>query len=756
MNIFGLAVGLAAFMLIMLFIQHESNYDRFHKHYNDIYRIVVGDFNDAHNGSPAQLAPYLKERVPEIEKYVRMDEKEDIMVFHEDECFFENDLLYADNELFDVFSFPIIHGDNVKPLEEPNSLVITESIAKKYFKQEDPIGKTLLLFEDMQPYTIKAVTANPPGNSTIRFNFIIPFDVMAKKSSWGMFNYTTYLLIQHKGKNDVERKIQKLSIDRGDRITKLSLVRLQPLKDLRFEHVRGNHFPTIERKYIFIYLSAAFFVLFLAVINYTNLASAISVKRAREVALKKIAGSSKNRIILEILLESIILSLIALVFALIVVELLRSVFSQAIQTKLVFDYAKIPFYVVVTIITGIFAGFYPAIICVRFNIMCLLKESLYKGKTGVRFRNILVLVQFGITSFLLICALTFTQQLNFLKEEELGMNPEKVFMLEIHWPGVKVAELKNELQNCSSVENVTTTSYGAGLVNWNQTAYWPGSTKEERTTMFVHKVDKDFFETLGIEMLEGDKMLDNLKRRDKVYYVLNESARKYIGWNKVQGKEFSVFGPQNYGEALGVFRDIKFRSLHHKVEPGAFIVKRDVVKDKMLIKSKSGNKTEIMNLVKAKWAIFAPPNTPFLFSSMEEDFANLYQSENRTTKIVTYFTIVAMLISFFGLYGLATYIALQRTKEIGVRKVMGSTVEGIIKLLIGKFLKWVLVAFVISAPLAYIYMQNWLENYAYHAEITGEVFFMAGLFALGIGFFSVLFQACIAANRNPAVSLRHE
>lgn len=756
LNIFGLSVGLSAFMLIMLFVQHERNYDRFHKHYNDIYRVVVGDHNDAHDGSPAQLAPYLKERVPEVEKYVRMDEKEDIIVYHENECFFENDLLFADNEFFDVFSFPIIHGDNLKPLGEPNSLVITESIADKYFKHEDPIGKTLLLFEDMQPFTVNAVTANPPGNSTIKFNFIIPFEIMAKKSSWGMFNYTTYLLIQHKEKNDAERKIQKLSIDRGDRITKLNLVRLQPLKDLRFEHIRGNNFPTIERKYIFIYLSAAFFVLFLAIINYTNLASAISIKRSREVALKKIVGSSKNRIIFEMLLESIILSLIALAFAFIMVELLRSVFSQAIQAKLEFDYSKIPFYVVVTLIAGIFAGFYPAIICARFNVMCLLKESLYKGKKGERFRNILVLVQFGITSFLLICALTFTQQLNFLKEEELGMNPEKVFMLEVHWPGVKVAELKNELQNCSSVENVTTTSYGAGLVNWNQTAYWPGSTEKERTNMFVHNVDKDFFETLGIEMLEGKKMVENLKREDKVYYVLNESAKEYIGWDKVQGKEFSVFGPQNYGEALGVFRDIKFRSLHHKVEPGAFIVRNDVVKDKMLIKSKSGNKTETMNLVKAKWADFAPINAPILFSSMENDFENLYRSENRTKKIVTYFTIVAMLISFFGLFGLATYISLQRTKEIGVRKVMGSTVEGIIKLLIGNFLKWVLFAFVIAVPLAYIYMENWLKNFAYHTEITGKVFFIAGIFALSIGFFSVVFQSYKAANRNPAVSLRNE
>ncbi|MFO8236605.1 MAG: ABC transporter permease [Bacteroidales bacterium] len=756
LNVAGLGVGLAAFILIMLFVQHERSYDRFHDNYKDLYRIVSDKFGDTYGGSPAQLAPYLEGRVPEIERYVRMHEKEDIMVYHGDELFFENDLLYADNDLFAVFSFPIIHGDKSTPLDGPNSLVITERMAEKYFKQEDPVGKTLMLFEDMQPFTIKAVAANPPESSTIAFNFIIPFEIMAEKSSWGMFNYTTYLLMDHKSKNAAEDKIQKLSVDRGDRITKLNFIRLQSLQDLRFEPVRGNDFPTIEKKYIFIYLSAAFFVLLLAAINYTNLASAISIKRSKEVALKKISGSSKHRIIMEILFESIVLSILALAFALIMVELLRPLFSQAIQGNLVFNYGKIPFYMVISLIVGIIAGLYPAFYSARFNIMGLLKESAYRGKKGGNLRNILVLIQFGITSFLLICALTFTKQLNFLNEEKLGMNPKDVFTLEVHWKGVKVEELKNELQNSTSVAKVTTTSYGAGLVNWNQTAYWPGSTEDERINMFVHNVDKDFFETLEIDLLEGAEKLESHNRTNKTFYLLNESAKEHIGWDKVQGEAFSVFGSQNYGEVLGVFRNFKFRSLHHKEEPSAFILRNSVVKNKMLIKSKPGKKAETIDAIKEKWADFAPPNAPFLLSSMENDFENLYEAESRTKKIVTYFTIVALIISFVGLLGLATYISLQRTKEIGVRKVMGSTEGGIIKMLVSSFLKWVILSFVIAAPLAYIYMNNWLQNFAYHTEIGVTVFLHAGLFALGVGFFSVIFQAYRAALTNPVDSLRYE
>ena len=271
LNILGLAVGLSAFILIMMFVQHERNYDRFHSNYKDIYRIVCDKESGKWSGTPALLGSYLKERVPEIDHYVRVEEREDIMVFHEDERFYEKNLIYSEKAFFEVFDFRIIRGNQEDPLEAINSIVITERMAEKYFGKEDPIGKTLELTEKKEPFTITAVAANPPTNSSIRFNFILSFEVFDKNAYWGEFNYTTYLQLDHQDKEEAEHKIHKIGVERSDHTMDLDFLRLQPMKDMRFEPIRGNTFNTLDRKYIFIYFSAAFFVLLLAAINYTNL-----------------------------------------------------------------------------------------------------------------------------------------------------------------------------------------------------------------------------------------------------------------------------------------------------------------------------------------------------------------------------------------------------------------------------------------------------------------------------------------------------
>lgn len=756
LNVFGLAVGLTAFILIMLFVRHERNYDTFHRHYDDIYRIISGKKEFTHSGSPAQLAPLLRKKLPEIRDYVRMEERADITVYHNRELFFENDLLYADSSLFTVFDFEITQGDARSPLRDPNSLVITERMAGKFFGDQDPIGKTLRLFQDRKPFTVSAVTSNPPSNSTIRFNFILPFELMERGSQWGMFNYTTFLLLDHKQENEISNKIRDLSVDRGDRLMQLNFIRLQPLEDMRFEPVRGNTFPTIDRRYIFIYLSAAVFVLLLAAINYTNLASAISVKRSKEVALKKIAGSSRRRIILEVLVESVLLSLLALFLAVVFVEMARPLFVRSVQAEMVFSYSDLPLYLLVAVVVGFLAGLYPAFYSSGFGIMTLLKETLYKGRKGSAFRNALVLIQFGITSFLLICALSFSQQLKYLNQQDLGLQVENVYSLDVHWSGIKLDRLKQALKDAPEIEGVTTSSFGAGVVNWNQTAYWPGSTEEERINMYVHLVDRHFFETLKIEILDGRDKYSQLKRKDRSLYVINASASDYLGWDRATGKEFSVYGDTKYGEIAGVSADFKFRSLHHKVEPSAFVLRDEAVQDRMHIRVMGGQTPQALDLIRKEWDQYAPPNAPYLLSSLEEDFENLYAAEQRTRRIVSYFTVVALIISFLGLTGLAAYISLQRTKEIGIRKVIGATRKGLAGMLLGSFIKWVVIAFLIASPLAYLYVNHWLQNFAYHMDISLWVFLLAGIFALGVGVLSVIIQVWRASGTNPVNALRYE
>jgi len=756
LNVFGLAVGLSAFILIMVFIRHEKSYDTFHQKYDDIYRIVSGKKEFVHSGSPAQLAPFLKNELPEIQGFVRMDERADITVYHDGKLFFENDLLYADSSLFTIFDFEIVHGDVTHPLRDPNSLVITRQMANKFFGDEDPIGKTLWLFKDKKPFIIKAVAADPPSNSSIRFNFILPFELMERNSQWGMFNYTTFLQLNHKKEKEIGRKVRGLVVDRGERMMSLNLIRLQPLKDMRFEPVRGNAFPTTDKKYIFIYLSAAVFVLLLAAINYTNLASAISVKRSKEVALKKIAGSTRRRIIAEVLVESVLLSLFALFLAVIFVEVLRPLFVRSVQTGMVFSYSDLPSYLLVAVAVGILAGLYPAFYSSGFGIMTLLKETIYKGRKGSAFRNVLVLIQFGITSFLLICALFFSQQLQYLNRQDLGLQTKNVYSLDVHWSGIKVGQLKESLKAAPEIEGVTTSSFGAGVVNWNQTVYWPGSTEEERINMYVHRVDRDFFETLQIDILEGKGLYNQLKRKDRNLYVINASASDYLDWESSIGKAFSVFGSSRYGEIAGVSADFKFRSLHHKVEPTAFVLNDEAVSDRMHIRVMGSQTPQALNRIREKWEQHAPPNAPYLLSSLDEDFENLYAAEHRTRKIISFFTGIAMIISFLGLTGLSAYISLQRTKEIGIRKVIGATRKGLAGMLLGSFIKWVVIAFLIASPLAYFYVNRWLQNFAYHMDISLWLFLLAGLFALGVGVLSVMIQTWRASGTNPVKALRYE
>jgi putative ABC transport system permease protein len=527
---------------------------------------------------------------------------------------------------------------------------------------------------------------------------------------------------------------------------------------MRFDPALAGEIPVTEKKYLYIYLSAAIFVLLLAAINYTNLASAISLKRSRELALRKIAGSNRLRIIMEVMMESVVFSLLALFVAVIFVELSRPYFIRVMDRSFVFDYSQLPLFLLIAVLVGLLAGIYPAIFSSRFRVMSLLKETANKGPRGGAFRNVFVMIQFGITSFLLICALTFTRQLHYIQAQDLGMETDQVYNLPVHWSGVKVGALKAALVQNPVIQRVSTSSFGAGLNNWHQTAYWPGPSGEESCQMDVHCVDPDFFETLGIHFLEGADTYRNQGRTDSSVFIISASARDHMGWDRAVGRQYGVFGPGSYGSVAGVVDDIRFRSLHQKGYPTAYVLVDAPLADKMQIKVREDQTGKALAFARQQWKEFAPATAPFMLTSLEEGFANLYEKEQRTRRIVGYFTGFALIISLFGLASMATYISMQRTKEVGVRKVIGANRQGLIRMLIGSFVKWVIIAFLLATPLAYLYLTRWLQNFAYHLDSSAlaGVFVISGVFALAVGVSGVLFQAWRVSGTNPVHALRDE
>jgi len=757
-NILGLSVGLASFILFILFIQGLKTYDTFHENYHDIYRIILktDDSRGDYGGTPAQLGDYLTERVPEIKDYVRIEEVSNVTITMDQEKFFESDLLYADNSFFEVFSFPIIMGNVNHPIEDINSVVLSEDMARKYFGDTDPIGRTIKIGRSEKEYEVSAVIQNYPQKSSIKYNFILSFDILEKKSQWGMFNYTTYLLLESSNKDTVEKKVQACAVDRGgDNLMRLNLLRLQAMKDMRFEVVRGNTFNSIDRKYLLIFLSASIFILLLAIINYTNLASAISLKRSKEVAIKKILGSHRARIVAEFLVESIVFAVFALLIAFILVELFNPYFNKLITEEIHLSYNYIPLFILIAVFVGIAAGVYPSFYGSRYDILGLMKQSIYKGKKAKLFRNLLVVLQFGITCFLLICALTFSKQLDFLVNRSLGFETKNILEVEVHWDGIKLENLKSDLSRFASVESVSTSTFTAGVEGWNQSTYWEGMTDETQINMFVLAADKDLMKTMKIPFLEKIDGFKSLNLGEDRYYMLNESAKKYLGWDESIQKAFSIYYNE-MGQVAGVVKDFNFRSLHHRSSPTVIKLSDKPVRDKMHVKILPGTETEFMNYLEDRWKQYAPANAPLIVTSLSEEFENLYKTEQKTKTVIIIFTIVALFVSMLGLLGLATFITLQRTKEIGIRKANGASAKNVILMLVSEFVKWVVIALVISIPLAYFYLKGWLQNFSYQTNLNWWLFVVSGILVLFVAFLSVIIQSYRASLKNPVESLRYE
>ncbi|NIM57704.1 MAG: FtsX-like permease family protein [Candidatus Aenigmarchaeota archaeon] len=763
-NIAGLAIGMACCILILLWVQDELSYDRFHENADYIYRVIQ-DINFADHSTTwaitqGPLGPSLKEDFPEIINTTRITSRRFRLTYN-DKSFDERPGM-ADGSIFEMFSFPLIKGDPATALSDPNSIVMTEETAKKYFGSEEPLGKTIKA-DNRWDFQVTGILKEVPHNSHLQFDYLIPFifgrELNYTVDNWRNSQFRTYVQLQ-KGipAQEVIQKIsgyldEKPTLEKDARLNLQPLVRIHLYSDYEFDAAHG------DITYVTIFSIIAFFILLIACINFMNLATARSGNRAKEVGMRKVAGAHKTDIVRQFYGESIFLAFIALFVALTIVWLLLPTFNNLAAKELSMGVSGNLLVLLgllsITLLTGIISGSYPALFLSAFKPVKILKGSLRSGSKGSIFRKILVVFQFALTILLIICTIIIYNQLNYMRNMKLGYDKE--FLIYKGMRGdvrAKFDSVKNELLQNPNILGVTATSseptYGYTFSNslWR----WEGQDPDEETLMRAVFVDLDYFKTFGMEIVEGRNYSKEFPTDATEAIMVNEEAVKAMGMESPIGRRLSI-GNNNF-KIIGVVKNYHFRSLRQEIDPLILIYGPGQCRV-LFARLRSENIPKTIGYMEDIWKEFAPGH-PFNYRFLDDALNDLYRSEQRIGTILKYFSILAIFISCLGLFGLASFMSEQRTKEIGIRKVLGASVSNIALLLSREFTKWVLLANIIAWPVAYFAMYKWLQSYAYSTNIALWSFFLSGTMALVIATVAVSYQSIKAAVTNPADSLRYE
>ncbi len=780
-NIIGLSIGMMATIFISLWILDELSYDKFHEHADRIYRIDWQSDNPQ-TRTPHPMTYELVKDMPEVENAVSLTPvwgegmTRPLRTVKQGEIQYEENGIYAaDTTFFQVFSFPLKKGNPETALKDVGGLVITEEMADKYFGDEDPMGEMLVInFGIDIPFVVTGVVENIPHNSHFHFDFLISYNSTKSYHTgefyeWSDFGHYNYLLLAEN--TDPE----KLELKLFDWIGKYMEwpegaeeeyrngtigFKLKPLTSI---HLHSNIRWELEGNgniiYIFVFISLALFIILIACINFMNLSTARAAKRAVEVGLKKVVGANRSQLILQFYLESFSASFLAMIIGIITFELLNPVFSTLTGKIFYLDYQDpILLSVLLTfvLVCTVLAGTYPAIILSRFKPTHILKGIKVITRNPVNFRNVLVIFQFAISTFLIIGTLIISSQLKYLKNQKLGLMSDQVVVLPIRdslmqssYRSVKTEFLKNnEILSISAVSNLPGKNFNQNPIQWKG--------DDEQLDVSELSVDHDFFKTLGIQLKEGRSFSLDRESDEDIAFILNQEAADYFDWNTAIEQEVIWYDDEieRNGKVIGVVENFHFQSLHKNIEP-LIIHLRPAAFNYFLVKISSSNVSGSIAYIKETYENL-DKNNDFTFFFLDDEFATLYQSEERVETIFSYFTLLSILISCLGLFGLSAYDAERRTKEIGIRKVNGATTFNIVGLLSRDISRWVFIAFLIACPFGYILMDNWLDNFAYQTGISFWSFILAGALVIAIGLLAVSFQAIKAARRNPIESLRYE
>ncbi len=760
-NIFGLSLGLAGVIYIMLWVWDEISFDRFNNKADDIYLLVNNNSDDQGNSmdfveSPAPLADYLVNNIPEIRNAVRIEYFYSGGLIQKGNDFFNEKGAAADVSLFEIFTIPFVQGDKNTVFENSESIVISEDMAVRFYGEKNPLGEVLKIKgygETYNTVTVTGVYKNFPRNSSFDFDFVIPFSLEEKTYSndWGVFAFATFILLEentdYKQVNEKIVPIYKNVMNDAHYVSSMyPLVNLHLYSSLSFFNNQNQGNIKLIRILVFI----AMLILLIACINYMNLATARSVKKVKEVSIKRILGINRKKLLTGFLTEAILFSLISFHVAIVLVEIIRPVFNNLTGKNIRINYFEPQLLIgaiVIIIITGLISTIYPYLYITSKKPVLFLKGKTDHNKKGVYARKLLVIIQFAISIILIIFSGVIIKQVNFIYSKDLGFSKEDIIVINSSDLGNKVNIFKDEILKNTNVVSVTNGSLPLGG-GWSDIWSWEGKEAGNRFEVKTINSDADYLKTVDMKLAKGRFFSEQYN--DSATIVINQKFAKLISNEDVLGKR--IYYRDKPYEIIGITDNFYSNHFSEEIQPAAFFKEPTYW---LLIKVKNERAEETVDYIKSEFREIVA-DRPFEYTTLEQEFDALYSTEVRTGRLFGYFSLLAIFISCLGLLGISVFAAEQRTKEIGIRKALGASSYNIVKMLNLEFVKLIAIAYLISCPIAYYLAINWLQNFVFRTQFPWWIFVFAGFFVLVITLLTVSWQSFLVARKNPVDSLRYE
>jgi putative ABC transport system permease protein len=767
-NILGLTLGISSALFLVIYVSDELSYDRYNENADRIYRVSskITETDDQFTWNVAQIpmGPQVVQDYPEVQSFVRFINMPRGAYKYEDKEYMEDNFYYVDSTLFDIFTYKVLKGEVLSAVKDPGKIVLTKTAAARYFGDEDPIGKTLTAGTDS--YEVTGVIEDVPHNSHFRFDAVSARNNLPKQlGTWGNFGVFTYLLFpENFDVNAFQAKIQGMYDAHMKTIFEPLHINieyiLEPITRIHLYSTNpGEPEPTGSITYVYIFGIAAIFLVLIAAMNYMNLATARSTRRAREVGMRKVAGSQRSLLVMQFLSESVVLTIISLLLSIILLLILLPKFNalagKSFDLSILYSPAAVLSMLVVILIAGLFGGSYPAFFLSRFSPVTVLKGEITQGTAGSLFRKVLVVIQFTISVVMIVCTMVVFKQLNHMKSMDQGYNQENVLMLQLN-QGMfnKYRVLKQTLLQNDNIKYVTSTNTpmgeGSGKVIFSMET---DQGMSQRGINFA-VVDYDFVDALGIKILEGRNFQEDMPSDTLTGVIVNQTLANRLGWSDPIGKKVQLGdGQQINARVIGEMADYHQTGMYNDIESLMLVYRgRGNI---VYVKLSGINTEETLRFIESRWKeIF--PDQPYSYTFLTDRFNRQFEADEKRGLIFTIFTLLAILIACLGLFGLASYMVEQRTKEIGIRKVFGADEGVIVRLISRDFLILIAISIVIAIPLAYYFMSHWLENYVYRTKIGAMLLIIAALLTVAITFITISFKAYQAAILNPADSVRTE